>query len=237
MKKISLVRLLAAVMTLALALGALSGCGKKNGENKPDPYAGMPAEELVVGKWETKVEFSQLLNDTLTGENAGMFQNVSFSGITVTVNAEFKADGTYAMAADKTSVEDAVKQAGDRSVPALKELIRQEIAEGAGIDASQVTDQEVDAMLPIIGIQSWDELGDMLVETMDADNLLRNINRSGRYLYKDGMLYMTASDEEATVDSDAWKCEVSGQSMTLHAEKVAKSTPDFLRQPTFSRGA
>jgi hypothetical protein len=87
MKKIRMTRVLALAMALVMALALVACGGTKSGPKKTD-------EELIVGKWETNIDFGKVMEDAMKegGDEAQMLGDVDFSGITMKMNAEFKAD-------------------------------------------------------------------------------------------------------------------------------------------------
>lgn len=229
MKKIRIVRVLAAVMMLAMMLGVFAGCGGKGGaKQKTD-------EELIVGKWEAKIDFQQVMEEAMKdSEDAEMFKDVDFSGITMRMTAEFGADKTYRMDMDKASAETAVKEMVSRLIPVLKNEIRKSMAEGMGVTPEEITDEQLDQMLPYLGVDSWDALGDMMTEGMNTEEMFKDADLDGKYMLKDGKFY-SAQEGEVSEQSESMRYELNGDTLVLHIEDTADDVPDFMKVLTFKR--
>jgi hypothetical protein len=89
-------------------------------------------------------------------EDAEMLGDIDFSGITMKMAAEFKADGTYTTEVDKTSAETAMKQLVEKLIPALKEVFRQQMAALSEDPNAEVTDEMLDGVLSMMGVDSWE---------------------------------------------------------------------------------
>lgn len=231
MKKIRMARVLALVLMLAMVVCAFVGCGGKGGSKKTDA-------ELIVGKWETAIDFGKVMDDAMkeAGEEAEMLGDMDFSGITMKMNAEFKADGTYTMEVDKASGETAMKQMVEKLVPALKEAFRQQMAAFSEDPNAEITDEMLDGMLAMMGVDSWDALGDMFVQEMDADEMFKEANLSGKYLLKDGKLYMTTDADGDPAEEEGTEYKISDKSLTIQTPQNAdEEVPEYLKNLTFSR--
>ncbi len=232
MKKFRMNRVLAVILALVMAL-ALVACGGKGGDNKSAPKK--TDEELIVGKWESKVDFGPVMEEAMkeAGDEAEMLKDVDFSGITMTINAEFKADGTYTLSMDKASGEAAMKQMVQKLLPALKEYFRQMMAEQSG---GEVTDEMLDQMLALMGVDSWDALGEMLMENMDPEEMFEDTDRAGKYLIKDGKLFLSTDEDEDPAEAEGTEYKVSEKSLTIHApQDEDEDAPNFMKELTFAR--
>ncbi len=228
MKKFHLTRVLAVVMMLAMVLGALAGCGSKNDdedEKKSDA-------ELIVGKWEGKLEFEKVfeaMGQAEGGAEAQMFmallEDIDTSDLAIKVKAEFKADGTYTAEMDGKSMESAVKTLMTRLTSdekAVKKLLRAVIAEGAGMDPSQITDDMLEQVREQAGASSWEEVGEMLAQQLEGKDFQTDDNtKEGKYMFQDGKLYMSDDvDTDPDPDEDDGKdYKVTKNSLTLEIEK------------------
>ena len=229
MKKNHVSRILAMAMALVMILCAFTGCGKSS--QKQD-------ESLIIGKWQTSVDLAGVMEDALDDsdmtEEAQIFGDTDLSGITMLLNMEFKEDGTYTVSLDNASGEEAVKQMAQRMIPALKEYLRGVYASSTGADASAVTDEELDLLLPQMGMESWDDMSEMIMGEIDTYEMFSEANAAGKYMLKDGKLYTTDSvDEEATVLSKASDYELSENSLKLMSK--GDDVPSFLEELTFTR--
>lgn len=228
MKKFHLTRVLAVVMMLAMVLGALAGCGSKDDdedEKKSDA-------ELIVGKWEGKLEFEKVFEamGQAKGEaEAQMFmallEDIDTSDLAIKVKAEFKADGTYTADLDGKSMESAMKTLMTRLTSdekAVKKLLRAVIAEGAGMDPSQITDDMMEQVREQAGASSWKEVGEMLAQQLEGKEFRSDDNsKEGKYMFQDGKLYMSDDvDTDPDPDEDDGKdYKVTKNSLTLEIEK------------------
>lgn len=220
MKKNRLTRVLALVLMLAVAACAFAGCGKK-------------PEELIVGKWATVIDFQKVMEAGMDKDDAEVLAEMDFSGITMNMSAEFRADGTYATEVDKESAENAMKQMIEKLVPALKEMVRKEIADGGSMDPGDVTDEMIDQMLAVFQVKSWDELGDLFVQEMDPEKAFENADFDGKYLIKDGKLYLSHDAESDPAEQEGTEFSVNARTLTLKLQ--GKDVPDFMKELVFKR--
>ena len=264
MKKNIFTRMLVIVMMLAMVMSVLAGCGGKDDDeddkkNEPTTQSGdkdtgkkddgkkddgkkdEPAEvvktdaELIIGKWETNIDLEDAFAQALTESEGGeMFKDIDFSGISMRMTAEFKDDNTLALQMDKDSAQAAMDQFVDRIVEAMPEIMRKAIAEQAGVDISEVTDDVLEQALTSMGLSSWEDFGDMMRQSMDVDSLFKQSEFSGSYMIKDGKLYSDRNGE-ATEDSEAMRYELNGDKLVLHPEDTSDDMPDFMKNLTFQR--
>ena len=222
MKKNHMTRILALALALILVLCTFTGCGKNS-------------REQIVGKWATDIDFGSVMEKALAEEEqaAELFGDADFSGISLPLTMEFKEDGTYEVNVDKASGEKAVKQMADVMIPSIKELMRKELASTSG---SEVSDEELDSMLAMMGMESWEDFGDMVLSQIDTDQMFDDINATGKYMLKNDKLYTSgAVDEEATEESDAFLCEINGDTLKLSSQQDKADLPDFLKELTLTR--
>ena len=255
MKKNRMTRLLAILMMLAMVAGALTGCFGEGNETKDDPAAQSGDEgngktepgkndpppvvktdaDLIIGRWEAQIDledaFAQGLGES---EGAELFADLDFSGIYMEMDMEFRDDGTLNMEVDRASVEAAMNTLVDRIVEAFPEIIRSEIAKQAGVDVSEVTDEVLDLVLEQMGMESWDDVGEMLRSQIDLDDMFEDTEFHGYYLVKDGTLYTNQYDE-ATEDDEPMRYELDGDTLVLHPEDNNDDLPAFMYNLTFRR--
>ena len=222
MKTNRMSRMLALALALIMVLCAFTGCGKKN-------------EDQIVGKWQSSIKFSDVMEKALKQEEdaAELFADADFSGIEMLMVMEFKEDGTYALNIDQASGEEAVKKMAEVLIPNLKELMRKEVASSTGSD---VTDEELDSMLSMMGMESWDDFGDMIMKEINPSEIFSEAAAEGKYMLKDGKLYTSnALDEEITEQSDIDLYELSGNTLKLTSQQNQEDVPDFMKEITFTR--
>ncbi len=242
MKMNRISRILALFMALVMVLCTFIGCAKKAPEQVQEDAQEEIQEEVVeevpetiIGKWQAKIDCAEMMKESLEGdETTEMFASADFSGITMLLFMEFNEDGTYSLNLDKASGEDAMKQMASRMIPVFKEYLRQEYASAVSVDPSEVTDEELDSLLPSIGVESWDGLADMMMQEIDTDEMFSEANKAGKYLLKDDKLYTTDSvDEEATEQSEVDLYELSGNSLKIHSQ--SEDVTSFLKELNFTR--
>ena len=224
MKNHHMSRILTLALALIIVLSILTGCGKKD-------------EELIIGKWETNINFSDLMEEALKedAEAEELLGGADFSGITMLMTMEFKEDGTYSLSMDQASGEEAFKQMAERLIPNLKEVMREEYANATGVGPEAVTDEDLESMLTMMGMSSWDDFGDMILGQMDTEELFSEANASGNYKLKGGKLYTTDSlDTEVSDQSEVDLYEVTETTLKLHAQDT-EDTPSFLKELTLTR--
>ena len=105
---------------------------------------------------------------------------------------------------------------------AVKKLLRAVIAEGAGMDPSQITDDMMEQVREQAGASSWKEVGEMLAQQLEGKEFRSDDNsKEGKYMFQDGKLYMSDDvDTDPDPDEDDGKdYKVTKNSLTLEIEK------------------
>ncbi len=225
MKKIRITRALAIVLTVAMMICALAGCG---GKKKSDA-------ELIVGKWSTTIDFEKVLQETLASddsEEAEIFKGLDFSGIKMDMTFNFGEDGAYTTEVDKESGEAAVKKVMSQLAPAMKEILRKTLSESYGVSADEITDDMLDGMLALLGADSWEDLGELLMEGMTAEEIFQDANLKGRYLVKDGKLYLSDGDKDPALE-EGQRFEVNDK--TLKLTLSGSDVPEFMKELILKR--
>ena len=191
MKKTSIIRLAALALAVLMAAALFAGCTKK-----------VTDAERIIGRWETEFDAAKAAQEALEAEGEG-YEGVSFSDIMIKLQIEFKEDGTYSSAIDQDSAKAAIDKIGEQKVPMIRELFTAKIAEALEVDPSTLTDDDVLPYLSMFGITSYEDFAKMITDEMKPEDIIADANMSGKYLIKDGKLYMSDSaDEEATEASD-----------------------------------
>ena len=235
MKKRRLTRVMTLALALAVALCALAGCGKAS--KKSDA-------ELIVGKWEGSIDIATAID--AAGKAMGgsgsqaesiveLFKEIDISGISVKMNTEFKADGTFTSEVDGSSYETAMNTLLDRMTENLPEIMRKYVAEAAGVDVSEITDDVLDRVLAGAGVSSWEEFGEMIAQQVkgkDFAGQVEGMKRSGKYAVKDGLLYTTEDPDKDPAEEEGTAYKVSENSLTL---TVRQDKPAFELEVTFKR--
>ena len=219
MKKTNLFRAAALALAALFVISAFAACAK------------VPDTKKILGKWETVVDISKLINDSMKeGDDAGELGNLEFKDITMKLFVEFNEDGTYKSSADKESVDAAMDKFKEQLVPMLTDVFKKSVAEAFGKDASEVTDDEVNSFLALLGMTSMEDMAEMMLEEMRPEDLYKEMESTGKYMLKDGVLYTTDSaDEEATEESDCCAYELQDKTLKLNA-KEGEEAPEGLKE-------
>ncbi|MBO4879126.1 MAG: hypothetical protein IK064_00315 [Clostridia bacterium] len=197
------VRFAAVLLIAALAVSLFAACGA-NKEKKP--------EELILGKWETVVDFSTRIKTQYASDLSDM--NVDLSGLDLTeikapVTFEFNKDGTYTSKADEKTLGEALDSFVQNNRDMLIDLIRTTYAKNYNMDVADVTDEMCFSAL-IIPFDSWDSmlngLRSFIAESYYADEL----TGSGSYELKDGKLTM-----DKFMNGIELGCEVGDETLTI----------------------
>lgn len=196
MKKTKIIRAAAILMLLAMAATAFVGCKKSDAK-------------LIVGKWQTTVNIEKALGDELQ-EMTDELGSIDLSDITLTVNIEFKEDGTYTAGIDKASGQEAVDKMFAAMTPVITNMFKTQLAGELDMDPSEITDEMLNELLAQAGMPYTSIQGfiDYLKSDVDTDEMFNEAASEGKYILKDGKIYMSDSlEEEATENSDATKYE------------------------------
>ncbi len=177
---------IALVLCLVLVAGVMVGCGKA---------------DTVVGAWETELDMSRLLAQSLGGEGEELEKYFDFSGLTMKLELTFDEDGTYVMQADEASasamftklVDVMAAGMGDYMVASFK-------AQG-----TEFTVKDIEDMMG----GSIEEMVKELFTEESLDDLLDDMETEGEYEYEDGVL---------TMDGEECDCRLKGNKMTLDME-------------------
>ncbi len=203
MKK-NVIRIAALAVLLVMTAALFTACAQKD-------------EKVILGKWQTVVDFGSVAVDEMD-ELKEQFGDFDLSGITMTMFLEFSEDGTYNLSLEKESAEKAMKEMVERMKPAFENMLKSLIAEMSGVDVSAVTDEQINAMLTLMEVGSMDEFVNSMTEDMDTEEMLKDANKSGKYLLKDGKLYMSDSVDKEPADGDLVKYELTPKQLKLDAE-------------------
>lgn len=222
MKKL-LALLLAMVMILALFAGC-SGSDDKDDdkddkddkktsqqsgekEDEKEAEANIPDQEKLIGTWEGELDMTEAIMQQV-GAGAEGLEIEDFS---VTAVFTFKEDGTYTMAFDEDSVEDAFDGLVEDLSVFMEDMMKEQ-AEAAGMTLEQ--------LMEAAGM-TMDDLVDMVVQSLEeedlVDTLVEESKTEGKYEAKDGKLY-TTDDPDEDIDEDVYDTyTLEGDVLTLTA--------------------
>lgn len=191
MKKTSIIRLAALVIAVMMAMSLLAGCTKK-----------VTDAERIIGRWETEFDAAKAVQEALANESEE-YSGITFSDLMIKLRIEFKEDGTYSTAIDEDSAKAVITKIGEQMVPMIREIFTAQIAEALEVDPSTLTDDDVLPYLSLLGITSYEDFAKMITDEMKPEEIVADADMSGKYMLKDGKLYMSDSaDKEATEESD-----------------------------------
>ncbi len=193
----------------ALLLAALlAGCGSASGgESSPEAPAEMQ-EPGVVGLWIADLDMTDTLNRALAGdEEIGKY--LTLDRFVVELLATFDEDGTYSMQCDKRSAQAAVAGLKEQMKVALTSYL-EDVAKESGLDLT------VEELLTKAGITMDDLLAEM-DEIYSAEDLVRDMDKEGRYLFEDGRLALSDDPEKEADLSAAYTAVLEGDTLTLTA--------------------
>ena len=187
-------KFLCVVLTLVLLVSVLAGCSSKSDE--------------LVGTWEGQIDMTDMVNEQLGAEFAGMF---TLDDMVFTMSITFNKDGTYQVNLDRESVEAAFNGMVDDMKDGLIDMLEAEIA-AMGVDMS------VEDMLAASGMD-MDQLMEEALAEVDMDSLIDGVmaesSFSGNYKAKDGKLFLS-DGLDYQPDPEIYELySVSGNTLTL----------------------
>lgn len=184
----SLKLILTIVMTLSMVM-MLTGCGSNS--------------DTIVGKWETTMDLSDMLTETI-GEKISEY--IVIDDFSVNFTMTFNEDGTYSIVVERDSVEDAFENVKEAMSTGLDDYVEAYIAENG---------------LSMTVEEYWTTIGmtkEELIDTSFSDEMIDAIavETEGNYKAEEGKLY-TTDDPNASVDgvTDYEAYELSGDELTL----------------------
>ncbi len=183
-------KVLALALSAALLVGLLAGCGGKKSD--------------VLGAWELEMEMNDLINDQLAAADMDDLQIGSFA---VTMDFNFKEDGTYTLQVNTDAMSDAV------------DGLKAEMREGlpAYVDrmlAEEGVEMTVDEFFQASGI-TLDEMVDTMFDAEAITQSLGDAGGEGNYQAKDGKLYLSDGLDNRVDPESYYTYTLDGDVMTL----------------------
>lgn len=210
----------AAALTLVLVMAAalFAACGQDDGK-------------LILGRWTATAEGGKYAAEDFE-EYGEYLDGLDLSDITLKLYMEFKEDGTYTAEIDEESAKAAVDAMFERMKPAFADMMKKEMAESMEMDPEEMTDETFNSLLSMAGLGSMDDIFDSMKADMDPEEIFGDSSSSGKYMLKDGKLYMSDSpDEAADEETDCVSCKLTPATLTLDAaenEEVPEGLEDML---------
>ena len=215
MKRTYFGRILAAWMILAALMTLLTGCGKKSDE------------EQIVGQWSAQVDVSALVKERVIDFDEA-YEAADFDALTLSRRAVFNKDGTYTAAIAADGVTQLKTDIAQRMAPVLKERVRNELAKDQKVSPQNITDEQLDGYVGMIGQGNWETMCLNYVEMMSVEELFADDGFAGKYVLRDGRLYLSgAPDAEPGDGSWITPYKVDDRTLTLENGK-ADILPDFM---------
>ena len=189
----------------ALLLAALlAGCGSAGGETASE--APEPAEQTITGSWTADVDMAENLNESLAAsEEIGRY--LTLDSFSLQLLLRFSEDGTYSMHCDPDSAKTALEGLKEQMKGALTGYL-EDVARESGLDLT------AEELMEQAGITMDDLLAEM-DEAYSAEELVDDMNLSGRYLYEDGKLALSDDPEKEADPNDAVTVTLEEDTLTL----------------------
>ncbi len=159
-------KVFALALSAALLVGLLAGCGGKKSD--------------VLGVWELEMEMNDLINDQLAAAGMDDFQISTFA---VTMDFDFKEDGTYTLQVNTDAVADAVEGLKAEMREGLPAYVERMLAD-EGVEMT------VDEFFQAGGI-TLEEMVDTMFDAETITQSLGDAGGEGNYKTKDGKLYLS----------------------------------------------
>ncbi len=185
------------VLVLAMAV-TLAGCATD--------------KDQLIGEWVGTVDYAEMVDESLKeGLGDELADYFEISEFVITVNLEFKEDGTYTMEMDEDALEDTFdtfrSDLEDGLVSYFEELLKDE---GLDMSVEELLEQENTTMDELMDEIFTDDAMDMLLEEFEEV-----VSSKGNFDAEDGKLYTTAKKSE-DIDEDLYEeYELDGDTMTL----------------------
>lgn len=139
-------------------------------ESKPNSK---PDDELIVGNWESTVDYGKIMSTELKKENS----DIKVSSLKVKIFYEFKESGKVSMTLEENAF--------DKIMDFMKELYM-DISEKELKEAAKEMDMELEEYLELFEVSSVEEYVDSLFADMTEEDL--SLNEKGTYSFEDGKL-------------------------------------------------
>lgn len=196
----------AVFLTLCFLLLAvlLAGCGSSGGETAAE--APEPAEQGIVGSWTADIDMSGFLNEALA-EDEEIGKYLTLDSFTIQLLADFGGDGTYSIRCDPDSAKAALDSLKEQMKGALTHYL-EDIAKESGLDLT------AEELMEQAGITMDDLLSEM-DEAYSAEDMVSDMELSGKYLFEDGKLALSESPETDPDPEDALTVTLEGDVLTL----------------------
>ncbi len=203
MNKKRILALLLALVMLVSCMAALTACGKgKSGD-----------EKLIVGDWNCKIDMTDFMNQYLAQEDAEMGEYIKINDFAVTLTWTFDDKGAVTVKADEAAITETLDGVVDDMVDGMSAYLTS-MAEENGMT--------LDQLLQASGM-SLDDLANQLRDSMLSEMDFSSMNETGKYEFKDGLLYIDGEGVEYKFDGNDTLNFTGGEGMDSLTGAMAES--------------
>ena len=192
-------KLLTLTLTLLMLFSVvLTGCGGSD-------------EATIIGQWEIEMDMAKIALAEMDEEQLETINVDAFKGITFKMTADFKKDGTLKVEVDETSVKAAANKIGDKIGVAMEDYFEAQLEE-AGISMT------VEEYLEALEQHEGKTIKEIFLEGFNAEDIIKNAKKEGKYEYKNGKLY-TSDEDNGEINKDKYeKVKVSDDELKFIGE-------------------
>ena len=184
-------KILALTLSVLLLVGLLAGCGG--------------ADKAIVGKWQMSLDMVDMLNEELSG--MGMEDAMQLSSFVITMNFDFKSDGTYTCELDtdafQTTMDTMKSEMRDGFTKYIEDMI-----------AAQGADMTIDEFFELSGT-TLDEALDEAFSAEDMASMADELAGEGNYETKDGKLFLSDGLDYRVDPEVYYTYTIDGDSMSF----------------------
>lgn len=192
MRKIG-IQILSVLVILSMFI-MMAGCTKSD-------------SELILGKWEAKVDFTDMLNEYLDSDMAGISEYFTIKDFVLTVYFTFNEDNTYTIEIDKDASSESIKKMADTMKEGFVKYM-EDLVEALSPGTS------LDEYLEESGL-TMDALLDEAFTAADFDELYDSFATEGNWKIDGNKLYRTEDKDDDFDESEYDTFELSGNKLTL----------------------
>lgn len=184
-------KILALTLSVLLVVGLLAGCGG--------------ADKGIIGKWAMTLDMVDMLNEELSG--LGMDETMQLSTFAITMNFDFKSDGTYTCELDTAAFQTTMDTMKDELRVGFTKYIEDMIA-------SQGVDMTIDEFFEMSGT-TLDEALDDAFSAEDMAGMAEELAGEGNYETKDGKLFLSDGLDYRVDPEVYYTYTIDGDSMSF----------------------
>ena len=182
-----------------LLAALLAGCGGAPGETAAE-------DPGIVGSWTADIDMADFLNSALA-EDEQFGKYLTLDSFSIRLLADFSEDGAYSMHCDPDSAQTALADLKEQMKGALTGYL-EDITKESGLDLN------AEELMEQAGITMEDLLAEM-DEAYSAEDLVKDMDLSGRYLFEDGKLALSDDPAEDPDPEDAETVTLEGDTLTF----------------------